>query len=563
MENTRFKYLAFISYSRADNDRDGRRWADWIKEIIEKFPIPINCLAAEQASGTTREVFLDRSRLTAGGELMPKLEAHLSQAEYLVVICSPKAASSKYVGFEIEYFRKSGRLDKIIPVVVDGGEARAEGGNAWIPPGLRDVIQANTPGAITATRDSSLIYSDFRTREKLPNQTVFEEEGWTDPKFYEKHLRSKNLYSDSVLNQHVAAYRQAHSVAKFALLGAVFGLEPGQLQGESLLEENERKRQVIAQSRRRMILLGAVASGMACMAAITYGFYRNAEDERLKSDRSLQMIGDAHERANRVMAELLNELQSTPEPVDKAATVSSARRVIGRHFDEMDPGGGDDESLQMRAVVLNSKGRLALKTGDLAVAHESFTKAAEIRKGLMDRNGPKPIHLHEVSISHDNLGDWHIAKARIPGADSAAEYAIAIDEYRAGLENAKELAARPDAPPQWNHDVAVSYLKVSAGFQEAGDLKSALQILKEGLPFAEKAAAGDRSYIKWQAHLGAYYLAIGSLHDALDQTAEARKWLSMGKETFSSMAPQDLKNPQYADWLKQIEEILAALPKAD
>lgn len=565
MNNTDIKYLAFISYSRSDNDREGRRWADWIKEMIEKFPIPQNLLlssqGSDQHSGKNREVFLDRSKLTAGGELMPKLEMHLSQAEYLVVICSPKSAASIYVDFEVEYFKNSGRIDKIIPVVVSGDDGPADGGNCWLSKSLRDLIHVKNSGQqVESSRDHSLIYSDFRTHEKLPNQTIFSEEGWTDPSFYEKHLRSKQQYSETALTQLSSAYRQAHSVAKFALLGAIFNLEPAQLQGESLLEENERRRQVIVQNRKKMILLGGVALGLGCMAAITYLFYQKSEAERMKSERSLQMIGDAHERTTRVMADLLNDLQAREAPLDKEAALSGARRIIDRHFHEIDPGGTDDESLHMSAVVLNSKGHLALRTGELATAYECYSKAAEIRDSLLLRNGPKPLHLHDISISHDNLGDWHIAKARTADADAASEYAAAIDHYRAGLVKAKELAAREDATPQWSHDAAIGHLKVSAGFQEAGELRSAIDILIEGLPYAEKAAAADRAYAKWQAHLGAYYLAIGILSDALDEADQTRQWLSKSKAIFASLAAKEMLNPQYAEWQKQIEEILSSLP---
>ncbi|MES2656971.1 MAG: toll/interleukin-1 receptor domain-containing protein [Verrucomicrobiota bacterium] len=571
MQEPESKYLAFISYSRSDNDQDGRRWADWIKEMIEKFPIPINCLPANTESATsfgrTREVFLDRSRLTAGGELTPKLESHLSQAEYLVVVCSPRSAASEYVDFEIDSFKKSGRTDRIIPIVIDGSDAGLQGGNCWIPESLRDLIQIKKAGEGTEKpRDVSLIYSDFRTREKLPNLTVFEEQGWTDPAFYEKHLRSKNLYSESVMTQYASAYRQAHSVAKFALLGAIFGLEPVQLEGQSLLEENERKQQVIRQNRKNLMRLGLFSLAMACMAAVTYGFYRKAEAERLKSERSLQMIGDAHERTTRLIADLMNDLGAREEPIDKAVALADARRFIGDYFDEVDPSGDDDESLHMRAVVHNSKGHLALKTGDLAAAFENYTKSAGIGEKLLSGNGPKALYLHNISISHDNLGDWYVANARKlaeDGLDPEAEYDKAIHHYREGLAKAKALAALPDATAQWNHDVAIGYLKVSAGLKLAGDHRGALDVLKEGLPIAEKVAASDRSYVKWQAHLGAYYLAMGELHDALVETPETRSCLLKGEAIFSGLAAKKPLGSQYADWQRQIEEILDALQPVD
>ena len=86
MPENDFKYLAFISYSRADNEQDGRQWADWVKQTIEGFSIPINCQIPDSVgdgkSVAPREVFLDRSRLTAGGELMLQLEHHLQSPRF-------------------------------------------------------------------------------------------------------------------------------------------------------------------------------------------------------------------------------------------------------------------------------------------------------------------------------------------------------------------------------------------------------------------------------------------------------------------------------------------------
>ena len=44
----------------------------------------------------------------------------LDESKYLIVICSPNSAQSKYVGEEIAYFRSKGREREIIPFIIDG-----------------------------------------------------------------------------------------------------------------------------------------------------------------------------------------------------------------------------------------------------------------------------------------------------------------------------------------------------------------------------------------------------------------------------------------------------------
>ena len=561
------KYLAFISYSRADNEQEGRMWADWVKQTIEGFSIPINCEVAESAGdarpGLLREVFLDRSRLMAGGELMEQLEQHLKMSRFLVLICSPKSAASEFVGFEIDYFKNTGRANRIIPIVVDGKDSKSDPHECWVPANLHEMIPVTgDDGMVVATRERSLIYADFRTKEKLPNNTFLVEGGWTDPSFYEKLLIQQNFYAPQERARRVAAYRRIHSIAKYALLGGVFGLEPQQLAGEALLEDNERKTRTIRDNRKRFALLGAWVMVMTGMAAFAYYSYRIAEGERLKSERSLRLIGDAHENASRLVADVLVDLRAKLEPAGQAAAVDDAQRIVNEYFEDNELKGDDDDSLHMRSVVLNSRGYLARKTGDLSAAHEFYTKSLMIREQLLSRDGDKAMYLHNLAVSHDNLGDLHIARAislRNKESEAAEEFEIAIAEYQKGLDISKQLAARKDATAEWRHSLAVSRFKVGDALYEAGYPQEALVELLAGFSIAEQVAAADPAYAKWQAHLGLYCLELGRIHAASANIDEATTYLRKGKKIFVELEDQGQLSRQYAVWRERIDAILLDL----
>lgn len=561
------KYLAFISYSRADNEQDGRQWADWVKDTIEGFSIPINCQIPDSGedgkSVAPREVFLDRSRLTAGGELMLQLELHLQKSKFLVLICSPKSAASEFVGYEIDYFKKSGRADKIIPIVIDGKDSKVDFRECWVPANLYDIIPViGEDGNAVVTKQRHLIYADFRTKEKLPNNTLLVDGGWTDPSFYEKLLIQQNFYAAQELAKRVAAYRRVHSIAKYALLGGLFGLEPHQLAGESLLEDNERKTRTIRDNRKRLAVLGAVVLVVTGMAGFAYHSYRVAERERVKSERSLQLIGDAHENASRLVADVLVDLRSKLEPAGQSAALDDAQRIVNGHFDENELGGDDDDSLHMRSVVLNSRGYLARRTGDFRAAQDFYTKSFEIREKLLGRDGRKVVYQHNLAVSHDNLGDLHIAKAealRNGHGNPDDEFESAIGEYRKGLELAKRLAARQDATAEWRHDYAVSCFKVGDALYEAGYPAEALAELLVGFPIAGQVAASDPGYAKWQAHLGLYCLELGRIQAAMVKIDEARSFLLQGQKIFNGLRDHGRLSRQYALWLSRINAILLDL----
>ena len=120
MEN-QIKNYAFISYSHQD-----AKVARWLQHKLEQYYIPdkvfnkaeSTCLPPTR-SHYLRPVFLDKTDLT-GGVLADTLQANLDASQYLIVICSPNSAKSEWVSKEVQHFIYTGRLDHIIPFVIDG-----------------------------------------------------------------------------------------------------------------------------------------------------------------------------------------------------------------------------------------------------------------------------------------------------------------------------------------------------------------------------------------------------------------------------------------------------------
>ena len=64
-------------------------------------------------------VFRDNTDLDSG-RLEENIRHELERSHYLIVICSPEAARSPWVGKEVKYFATLHGADKIIPFVVSG-----------------------------------------------------------------------------------------------------------------------------------------------------------------------------------------------------------------------------------------------------------------------------------------------------------------------------------------------------------------------------------------------------------------------------------------------------------
>ena len=131
-----YRYWAFISYNKND-----ARWARWLHRAIETYGIPAQLVshptpAGQPAPKRFRPLFRDRDELPAALDLGAKVEEALHAAHYLIVICSPHAARSKWVNKEIETFQSFGRLSCVLAIIVEG-EPNVGGQRECFPPALR------------------------------------------------------------------------------------------------------------------------------------------------------------------------------------------------------------------------------------------------------------------------------------------------------------------------------------------------------------------------------------------------------------------------------------------
>lgn len=128
----KFEYFAFISYKRRD-----RRTAKRLQRWLEYYRLPLDVRKTDtRLSKGIRPVFKDTTDLTPG-RLHEEIERALDNSRYLIVVCSPEAAKSKWVNKEVQYFIDQGRADDIIPYIIGGEPNSADPRKECYPEGLR------------------------------------------------------------------------------------------------------------------------------------------------------------------------------------------------------------------------------------------------------------------------------------------------------------------------------------------------------------------------------------------------------------------------------------------
>ena len=130
----KYHYLAFISYKREDE-----KWAKWLQHKLEHYKLP-NSTRKDNPSlpEKARPIFKDTTDLS-GGVLEQAIKEALDTSRYLIVICSPRAARSKWVCKEVQEFIDSGREKYIIPFIIDGEPFSNDVSEECYPENLRNL----------------------------------------------------------------------------------------------------------------------------------------------------------------------------------------------------------------------------------------------------------------------------------------------------------------------------------------------------------------------------------------------------------------------------------------
>ena len=152
-----WRYKAFISYSWTD-----KAWGDWLARAIETYRTPAALIGQPGAFGPVparlHPLFMDREEQAASASVGSALETALAESEFLIVLCSPRAAASKWVNHEIAWFKRHRDPARILALIVDGEPGG--GADECFPRALTHRIDEAL--AVTEVREGEPLAADLR-----------------------------------------------------------------------------------------------------------------------------------------------------------------------------------------------------------------------------------------------------------------------------------------------------------------------------------------------------------------------------------------------------------------
>jgi tetratricopeptide (TPR) repeat protein len=266
------RYAAFISYSHSDQSQ-----ARWLHRALETYRLPRTLVGEPSGFGPVPPrlppIFRDRDELPASGDLGEHLRAALAESRFQIVLCSPRAAQSKWVNEEILSFKRLHGEKRTLALILSG-EPYQGGDRECFPAALR------------------------------------------------YHLDPDGNLSDSPAEPIAADIRPGKDGRQLALLKLVAGIADVRL--DALVRRDAARRQ------RRMLMITAASLSIA---VLTIGLAIYAETQRRVAVRQQRLADRSLDFLIGTFA-IANPATENPRTITALSILSRASRRAGNEFRE-------------------------------------------------------------------------------------------------------------------------------------------------------------------------------------------------------------------------------------
>ncbi len=369
-------YWAFLSYSHADS-----KDADWLHQAIETFRVPAKIVGRLTDNGAIPKrltpIFRDRHELAASSDLGLTIREALSNSRFLIVLCSPSAASSNWVNEEIIAFKKMHGEDRVLAAIVAGEPwaSRSPGRESeeCFPPALRS--QVDRRGKITS-RAAEPIAADLR------------------------------------------AESDGRKTGVLKLVAGMVGLGL-----DDLVQRDQQRRQ-----RRLTWIAAASIAGMATTSGLAVFAFEKRDEAR-----------DQRREAEDLIGFMLGDLRTELEPINKLTALDKVGAKILAYFENQDKSELSDEALAQRSRALTMLGEIATTRVDLNGALARYRESMVSTGELVRRSPNDPQRLFDHAQNVFWVGDIALKRGQIREAEAAMREYQRLAERMVAIEpdNAK------------------------------------------------------------------------------------------------------------------------------
>ena len=512
-----YSYKAFISYSHSD-----QKWARWLHRALESYRVPKHLVGTRTDAGAIPErltpVFRDRDELAVSADLSDRIREALIESEFLIVICSPAAANSRWVNKEIEEFKKLGRSEQVLCLIVAGEPSVAGAGDDCYPQALRqrydrsgNLIEGPAEPMAADLRKSA----DGRSLALLKTIAGLIGVGLDDLRQRELQRKQKRMAAITISSLLLAGV-----MVVMAINAIVARSEADQRtqQAEDLLSFMVGDLRSNLTPIGRLDLLEDVGQqAMDYFAAVDVSRLTDGEllrqsqvltqlgeirIERLQYDEALASFSEAYERSaalqrnNPLDGEALFNRSQAEFWVGfvhwRSGSLSDARHWLARYRDSalellaLDP--SRDDWLQEVAYGHHNLAVLDQDSGALTSAIAGFNREIEIWDAVLRRSGAAPEIERERADAFSYLGNIALMQGKMLAA---------LEHYEQSAAAIRSLAERDKDDARWLDDLAFAVQLMGETSAMSGELDAALSHADEAADLFDSLVERDATNLNW------------------------------------------------------------------
>ena len=509
---TASRYRAFISYSHSD-----RRWGEWLHRALETYTPPKHLIGRKTGTGTVparfTPVFRDRDELPSASSLESKVDDALQRSDNLVVICSPSAATSRWVNEEILTYKRMGQADRIFCLIVDGephaSQVPGRESEECFPPALRFSLGAD--GDLDETMPAEPIAADARRQG------------------------------------------DGRGNAKLKLLAGMLDLGYDSLKQRELARRHRRTTAIAAVS----IVLAAVMAVLGVQAIIAR---QAAEVARQAADVARQAAVRRQKQAEGLIGFMLGDLDTKLNQVDRLDILEDVANKAMQYFQALPEDDVSEVGLEQRVSALQKIGSVRLGQGHADSALQAFEAARKLSRQLAvaspknaDRQAAYAESLSWVGQAQWQRGDTEAVAATFSRVGAVLKTAVGLapnsvvmlkqvlaqatgngrvleaagklgeaeQSYQEVLDVARKLRALKPDDPEMQKEVGYAYNNLGVLAARRGDLRAASDFYARDLAIKQRIFDADPRNNSAHGEMALSLQFTAPLHEQLGQTDQA------------------------------------------
>lgn len=567
------RYRAFISYSHAD-----ARWAAWLHRALETYRVPRRLRAGDAAHAplpaTLAPVFRDREELGSAHALGPQIESALADSDALIVVCSPAAVASRWVGLEIAAFKRMRPGAPVLALIVDG-EPHAGDARECFPDELR--FEPDADGTLS-TRPAEPLAADLRPGQDGKSLALSKLvsgllgvglDALVQREAQRRHQRMLAITALAVAVMLVTSYlgvqaviarqaaerrqKQAEALVEFMLgdlsdklnevsrLDIMAGVNDRAMAYFQSLPADDVTDEALAQRGKAMVRIGSVRldqgqlpkaleayrAAAALSAPLARAQPANLARQLAHAD-NLAFIGMVHWYQG--------DLDAAQARFAEAQGVLEAARALAPK---------DPRLLFQFSTLLNNSGHVLESRGRIAEATTHYRTMRELAEQLAARRDARRDWMAQLGLAHNNLAKMALLQGDLAGA---------VAGYRADVAIQSRLAADDPRDNTQAEKRLISTATLGRTLALAGELDAGIAALTSAVADARRllAVAPDSNFFK--EDLGLYSTQLARLLRLRGRAADAAAANATALATLRPLAASDASN---LGWQRELGEALS------